>query len=1487
MATKELGQVGIRARPLTSGFRQELLKELRRVERDPRIHVTVDAELEDGLRVKAKAAAEEASGETVEFDVDVDDRDARRTMARLQSYLEDVAAGQHVLVDAELDRKKLAGDMAVLRRELQDMQAKITPVIDRVQEDYLAVEHARLKLEIDRESVLEVYRQVEEIRRNLESDSVLLDVDLEDTFGDRLRRKLEESVNRGLGTARLRMPRVQFEPSSVDIDTSRIRDTQIDLDAGVRVRAEAQPTVTIDRDTMAKLRDDVAQAIDRLDAQRAPMVMPLTLRPEVEKARKELRRFLAEHIEARVNVGVDANDALNALNRIAEYSALFDELSLGDGWGADTESIMAGLEESLRKVREAGVTVDGDVDLDTSKAMLKLQALRVFLRSEWAASDLRLRTIDATRQLREFIASTGQERVVVPVVARTREAAAKFREFIASTLRDRETGLPLPVVVQTTRATQAVREFVTRARAQLRGFQVPVVARTGEAFRAVRDFVGRARVMMRSLTGSVEVDTGKAARETLTAREELQALLRARPLDATIRVKVAEASLAKAKATLAALSGGNIFKRISTDIGEMVENLDDVALAIGKFGLIGGTAANVVLGALGSVTTVAGDVAQGLGVLGAAPAFLAAAAIQAGVLAAALRDVGARLGDLRPVFSGLQDTISSNFWAGAEEPIRRLVQSQLPALQAGFGGVADAMGRSFGSFADTLNRALSGRLDGMFRNLVAGIDASRAGTDALAHSVGVLGTVGSKYLPQFGAWFSKLATQFDGFLSKAEADGRLQGWIDAGIKSLQDLGRVFGETARIVAEFYQLTAQSGFAGLGNLANGLKSIRQIMQSPEFQGGALNILGGAHEGITLMNQGLGDLFGSLGGLNVQIGQMLTNVGASVGALGTLLGNVFANPVFAQGLTDAFTGLRAGMEALIPLGDGLGETFGLLGTVAGTLFSSMGAELGQFADLGLIVNQVLGELPPIVESLVGGLGGGLQALMGPLQTVVNAILPPLSSGLQTLGPLFESIATTISSFGVPAIAGLAGAMSLSLLPALKNIPLLGGAIDGLLTKLPLLSSPWLAAAVGVGAFLAAASPSDFSAMTDAVTGMVDQFIDALPAFIDSGVKMITGLVDNIVENLPLLLDAATQILTALIEGLVTALPMLVQGAVTLVQGLLQGIVQNLPMIVQAAVTLVTTLVQGLTQALPLIVQGVLQLLTGLIQAIVDNLPMIVQAAIQLVTSLVQGLIQALPMIIEATIQLVTALLNGIADNLPLIIEAGVTLLISLVNGIIEALPELISAALELIPVVVQTLLDNLPQLVGAALEIIVALAGGLVQAIPQLVAEIPKIVTEMINAFLNTDWLGLGGDIIAGIVQGLVNAGGQILDAILQVIKDAWGAVLGFFGIHSPSTLARDQVGKQIPAGIAVGIRQGGVKAVTAADAMSRDIASAVVTPPIRPAVVDPDLTGSPLLNGASQWPSLTINQEINAPDGASVETVADLAVSRVKSQFVGVS
>ena len=86
-----------------------------------------------------------------------------------------------------------------------------------------------------------------------------------------------------------------------------------------------------------------------------------------------------------------------------------------------------------------------------------------------------------------------------------------------------------------------------------------------------------------------------------------------------------------------------------------------------------------------------------------------------------------------------------------------------------------------------------------------------------------------------------------------------------------------------------------------------------------------------------------------------------------------------------------------------------------------------------------------------------------------------------------------------------------------------------------------------------------------------------------------------------------------------------------------------------------------------------------------------------------------------------------------------------------------------------------------------------------------------------------VSIGSQIVHGIISGITGSIGKVGSAILGGVKDAISGVKNFLGIHSPSRLFRDQIGRNIGLGLAQGISNSQAAVMSSMNGMASDIAS----------------------------------------------------------------
>lgn len=276
--------------------------------------------------------------------------------------------------------------------------------------------------------------------------------------------------------------------------------------------------------------------------------------------------------------------------------------------------------------------------------------------------------------------------------------------------------------------------------------------------------------------------------------------------------------------------------------------------------------------------------------------------------------------------------------------------------------------------------------------------------------------------------------------------------------------------------------------------------------------------------------------------------------------------------------------------------------------------------------------------------------------------------------------------------------------------------------------------------------------------------------------GIDAVSNLTDGFKTGGVMgMIEAAGQMANALAENL----PVIIEQGLPLIEGFTENLRANAGKLVDGGLNLILKLAQGLMDGLPAMLQHVPQIIINLAGVINDNAPKLLKAGVKLIGILGKGLIQAIPDIVAAMPQIIQAIVSVIqAFNWG---NLGINIIKSLKNGIISMVGAVQSAGTGIFNAI-----------------------KGSIQSLPKALLVIAKnAVHSIVQSFTSQPWGNIGKNIITGIATGITGSIGKVADAARNAAKKAFDAAKDFLGIHSPSKLMRDVIGKNMIAGFESGI------------------------------------------------------------------------------------
>lgn len=226
-----------------------------------------------------------------------------------------------------------------------------------------------------------------------------------------------------------------------------------------------------------------------------------------------------------------------------------------------------------------------------------------------------------------------------------------------------------------------------------------------------------------------------------------------------------------------------------------------------------------------------------------------------------------------------------------------------------------------------------------------------------------------------------------------------------------------------------------------------------------------------------------------------------------------------------------------------------------------------------------------------------------------------------------------------------------------------------------------------------------------------------------------------------------------------------------------------------------------------LPRMVEALTQLIGAMTPYIAPALQMLLPVIVQGISALVSGIVQALPAVVSAISDVIPMIVEQLVTLLPQITASGVEIIAALVSGIGKNLPALIPAAVDAIIELASTLVANVDKIVLAAGDLIGGLIQGLFESLGHLIYRVPEIIAAIVAALMKgmVSIVEVGGDIVRGLWNGIKNMAGWLANKVKGWASDIVGWIKGSLGIHSPSKVFADEIGKFIPPGITVGVEK----------------------------------------------------------------------------------
>lgn len=352
--------------------------------------------------------------------------------------------------------------------------------------------------------------------------------------------------------------------------------------------------------------------------------------------------------------------------------------------------------------------------------------------------------------------------------------------------------------------------------------------------------------------------------------------------------------------------------------------------------------------------------------------------------------------------------------------------------------------------------------------------------------------------------------------------------------------------------------------------------------------------------------------------------------------------------------------------------------------------------------------------------------------------------------------------------------------------------------------------------------------------------------------------------------LTNVATMLLSGVqpaVQWFVTNLPIIapILAGIATTIGLL-AVVLNASTIATTAQTVATNAAAAAQRLLNMVMNAnpialIVTLIAGLVVAIIglwnnsEEFRSFVTNAFQQIQQVAQVVIDAIVNFFTVTVPNAIGIVIGFFQNLW-------NSIVSVFNGALSTVSGFVSNVVNFFTVRVPNAVSNMLSAAGRIPGQIASFLGNALSSAASFVGNFASSAIQAASQFASNIVSGLSGlagrvmsvgsDIVHGIWSGISGAAGWLMNQISGFANNIVSGIKGFFGIASPSKVMRDQVGKYLAEGVAVGWERNDPMA-----SIERDLSVGVS----RLSVQAQALEGA---GGTTNYQTVNFNQPVESPD-----------------------
>ena len=558
----------------------------------------------------------------------------------------------------------------------------------------------------------------------------------------------------------------------------------------------------------------------------------------------------------------------------------------------------------------------------------------------------------------------------------------------------------------------------------------------------------------------------------------------------------------------------------------------------------------------------------------------------------------------------------------------------------------------------------------------------------------------------------------------------------------------------------------------------------------------------------------------------------------------------------------------------------------TLAGSLSTAKAAFTNFLAGSG-DVDSLVSSFSNLANVVVNSLTEIAPRLTQGLSDLVQQVVPLIPPLLNTLLPVLVEGATTLINGLVSALPGVITAI-LDVLPLLIDgimqiadalVGALPGIMQALVAALPTLIPALIDGIISMALMIVEMLPQIIQPLIDSlptiIISIVEALVNNLPALIEGVIQLTMGIVTALPQIIQSLVDAIPTIVSLLVEAILGNLPALITGLIQVTMGIVAALPQILGALISAIPAALKGIIDGIKNvfsplaswfsdmwgklgnvpglsSMKTMIEQVWGAIKGHISTVINAIKNVITTYWDAIKNVISTAINAIKNVISTTWNAIKTIISNVMKLISSVLKGDWEGVRTAISNILNAIKSVISSVWNGIKSVISSVLNGITSVVSSVWNGIVSVISSYLNTIKTVISSvwngIKNTISSVVNGIKTTASKGfkevaskvtgalkdlpsklksIGKDLISGLWNGINDKFGWLTDKIKGFANNVTDKLKSFFGIHSPSTVMRDEVGRYLAEGVAEGIDLNAEKAESAAETMGDAIVTAAET------------------------------------------------------------